>query len=67
MKESILKMIHEAIDANVKQYLPENVPHDDWDLMGLREHYLGWLIGPEDLHFTRGELEDLEPEHVSPS
>ena len=64
MKESILKMIHEAIEATVKQYLPENVPHDDWDLMGLRDHYLGWLIGPEDLHFTRGELEDLEPEHV---
>ena len=39
----------------MKQYLPENVPHDDWDLMGLRDHYLGWLIGPEDLHFTRGE------------
>ena len=64
MKESILKMIHEAIEATVKQYLPENVPHDDWDLMGLRDHYLGWLIGPEDLHFTRGELEDLEAEHV---
>ena len=64
MKESILKMIHEAIEATVKQYLPENVPHDDWDLMGLRDHYLGWLIGPEDLHFTRGELEDLEPENV---
>ena len=26
MKESILKMIHEAIEATVKQYLPENVP-----------------------------------------
>ena len=64
MKESILKMIHEAIEATVKQYLPENVPHDDWDLMGLRDHYLGWLVGPEDLHFTRGELEDLEAEHV---
>ena len=65
MKEQILKMIHEAVDANVKQYLPESAPHDDWDLMGLREHYLGWLIGPEDLHYTKGELEDLEPEHVS--
>lgn len=65
MKESIQKMIHEAIAANVKTFLPENVPHDDWDLLGLREHYLGWLIGPEDLHFTRSEIEDLEPEHVT--
>ena len=57
-------MIHEAIEANVKTFLPENVPHDDWDLMGLRDHYLGWLIGPEDLHFTKSEIEDLEQEHV---
>ena len=64
MKEPIMKMIHSAIEANVKQYLPESVPHDDWDLRGLREHYLGWMIGPEDLHFTKAELEDLEPEHV---
>ncbi len=64
MKEPIQKMIYSAIEANVKQYLPENVPHDDWDLRGLKEHYLGWMIGPEDLHFTKGELEDLEPEHV---
>ena len=65
VKPQIQNMIHEAIAANVKTFLPENVPHDDWDLMGLREHYLGWLIGPEDLHFTKSEIEDLEPEHVT--
>ena len=25
---------------------------------------MGWLIGPEELHFTKSEIEDLEPEHV---
>ncbi len=62
MKPAILKMIEEAIGANVKQYLPENVPHDDWDLEGLRKHYQGWLIGEEDLNYTDREIEDLEPE-----
>ena len=65
MKPQILNMIHEAIAATVKTFLPENVPHDDWDLPGLRDHYLGWLIGEEDLRFTRSQLEDLEPEHVT--
>ena len=65
MKEQIQKMVYGAIEHNVKQYLPESVPHDDWDIMGLREHYMGWLIGPEDLHFTKSEIEDLEPEHVA--
>ncbi len=64
MKGSILKMIQEAIAQNVKTFLPQDTPHDDWDLNGLREHYLGWLIGPEDLKFTRSQVEDLEPEFV---
>ncbi len=64
MKPAILKMIEEAIEANVKQYLPENVPHDDWDLPGLREHYMGWLIGGEDLDYNAKEIEELDPEFV---
>ena len=65
MKEQIQKMVYGSIEHNVKQYLPESVPHEEWDMMGLREHYMGWLIGPEDLHFTKSEIEDLEPEHVA--
>ena len=65
MKESIQKMIDEAIAANVKRFLPENVPHEDWDMPGLREHYLGWLIGPEDLHFTPSQMEDIEPDQIT--
>ncbi len=64
MKEQIQKMIYGAIEDNVKRYLPENVPHEEWDLPGLREHYMGWLIGPEELRFTKSEVEALEPEHV---
>ena len=64
MKEQIQKMIYGAIEDNVKRYLPENTPHEEWDLPGLREHYMGWLIGPEELRFTKSEVEDLEPEHV---
>ena len=58
-------MIHEAVASNVKHYLPDNVPHEEWDLLGLREHYMGWLIGEEDLRFSPSEYEDLEPEHVT--
>ena len=64
MKPAILKMIEEAIEANVKRFLPAEIPHDDWDLPGLREHYMGWLIGPEDLDYTAREIEDLDPEFV---
>ena len=64
MKPAILKMIEEAVEAHVKRFLPAEIPHDDWDLPGLREHYMGWLIGPEDLDYTAREIEDLDPEFV---
>ncbi len=62
MRPAVLRMIEEAIETNVKTFLPENLPRDDWDLAGLREHYMGWLIGEEDLNYTPQELEDLAPE-----
>ncbi len=65
MKESITKMIDEAIETTVSTFLPADTPHEDWDLNGLREHYAGWLLEESDLHFTKAELEDLEPEFVT--
>ena len=65
MKDSIQKMIQESIQANVKTYLPENTPHEQWDLAGLREHYMGWVIGEGDLRFAPSEIEDLEPQFVT--
>ena len=62
MKQAILKMVEEAVGERVDTYLPENVPHEDWDLQGLREYYMGWLIGEEDLDYSGRELEDLAPE-----
>ena len=64
MKESILKMVDESIEAKVALYLPENTPKDDWDVNGLREYYLGWLLGPEDFKFTKAEVEELEAEYA---
>ena len=59
-----MRMIEGAIEANVALFLPREAPHDDWDMAGLREHYMGWRIGEEDLKFTRSQLEELEPEYV---
>ncbi len=64
LKEAILRMIDSALEAKVERYLPKNVEHDNWDMDGLRESYMGWLIGEDDLQFTKDEIEDLDPEFV---
>jgi preprotein translocase subunit SecA len=65
IKDVVIKMIEQAIESNVKQFLPANALHDDWNLNGLRDHYMGWLLTPDDLKFTDDELENLEPEFVT--
>ncbi len=64
LKEAILRMIDSALEAKVERYLPKNVEHDNWDMEGLRESYMGWLIGEDDLQFTKDEIEELDPEFV---
>ncbi len=64
MKEQIMKMIEGTIQSSVSLFLPKDAPHDDWDLNGLREQFMGWLIGEDDFQFTKAEIEELEPEYM---
>ena len=56
LRDQIVKMIEQAIEAQVDKYLPAATLRDDWDLNGLREHYMGWLIGPDDLQYDETEM-----------
>ncbi|MGN0478698.1 MAG: preprotein translocase subunit SecA [Hominenteromicrobium sp.] len=64
VKPQIQSMIEQAIESTVKRFLPDNTAHDDWDLRGLRDHYLGWMITPDELHYDGEALGELEPEDV---
>jgi preprotein translocase subunit SecA len=61
IKDQVMKMIEQAIEAQVNQHMPEAALRDDWNFKGLRDHYMGWLITPEDLIYTNDEVERLEP------
>ena len=42
--DSIIKMIEDLICVTVKQYINEEVTdHAQWNLVGLRDHFLGWI------------------------
>lgn len=63
--ESILSMIKETIEETVAQYLPDSEIHDDWNMVGLCDHYMGYLTGPDDLNYTVNELADMEKADIS--
>ncbi|MCQ2478275.1 MAG: SEC-C domain-containing protein, partial [Clostridia bacterium] len=65
IKDSILKMIDDTIDSYTAIYLGDDAVHDNWDLNGLREYFLGWIVTPEDLHFTTEELGETSKEEVA--
>ncbi len=63
--ESILTMIRETIEETVNHYLPDAEVHDNWNITGLRDHYMGYLTEPGDMNYTVHELADMEKADLS--
>ncbi len=59
IRESIVGMIRESIDATVAQYTAGD-DRGEWNLDGLREYYAGWLTKEEDFRYDAQQLEDLD-------
>ena len=49
--ESILDMIRENITETVNTYLPDTEIHDNWNIDGLRDRFMGFLTTEEDLRY----------------
>lgn len=65
LHDSILKMIEELISDTVKQYISEEViDREQWNLVGLRDHFLGWITDENDLQYEGEELEKLTVEQL---
>ena len=60
LKDVIAKMIEESIQGDVNMYLSDGGVHDDWNMTGLRDHFLGYLTTEDDLNYTVAELADME-------
>ena len=60
----IKTMVDENIDNVVDRFVPDTDAHDDWNLDGLREYFLGWLTGKDDFRYSREELEQADREAI---
>ncbi len=67
IKETVLKMIDDTIDAYCSIFLADDSVHDNWDLNGLREYFLGWITTQDDLKFTSEELGNTSRKEVAES
>ena len=65
ISESIAKMRSESIEKTVDIYLADDESRDDWNIDGLRDYYLGWLLTDGDLRFTKDELAGLSKADIT--
>ena len=65
LHKDILKMMEDLISSTVNTYLIDDDNHEDWNIVGLKEYFLGWLIDNEDLTFTEEELKSVTKEQIT--
>ncbi|MBQ8960720.1 MAG: preprotein translocase subunit SecA [Ruminococcus sp.] len=64
LHESILKMMEDLISSTVNTYLIDEDVKDEWNIVGLREYFMGWLIDENDLTFTDDELRSVTKDEI---
>jgi len=65
VRKNIDSMIMESISNNVYTYLPDDSGADgQWNIAGLRDHYLGWLTVPTDLRYTEDQLSEITRDDI---
>ena len=62
--EYILKMINDLITDTVDQYLLDDSIHDDWNLAGLRDRFMGLFTVNDDFRYTTEELAEVSKQDI---
>ena len=64
--DSIIKMFEELIASTVKQYInEEETDHTQWNLVGLRDHFQGWITEEDDLEYNEEDLAALTAHDIT--
>ncbi|WP_281527548.1 preprotein translocase subunit SecA [Ruminococcus champanellensis] len=62
--EYVLKMMEELIASTVDQYLIDDDNKEDWNLVGLRDHFMGWITVDGDLEYEGEEYESITKDEI---
>lgn len=64
ISEIIKGMVKETIDGTVDRYLVDKEVHDNWNLEGLRDYFLGWLTTSGDLRYDTQKLGEITDQEI---
>ena len=63
IRDNVIQMMNQDIEENVKTYCSDDIA-DNWNLDGLRAHYLNLYVLETDLRYTTDELNDLTQKDI---
>ncbi len=64
VSKNIIDMMNTSIDETVDMYCSDTVA-ENWNLDGLRSHFLNLYVMDTDLHYTTEELNELDKKDIS--
>ncbi len=65
LHSSILNMMHDLANDSVNAYLLDNDEKENWNLIGLKDHFLGWALREDDLDYDDDKLDEVKKEDIS--
>ncbi len=63
--DTIIRMFEGVVSDAVASYIGDESEKENWNLTGLRNHFLGWLTTEEDLNYTIGQLDEISREDIT--
>ncbi len=64
VSDYVKQMLAESVENTVYTYVSDTDAHEDWNLVGLREHYMGLLTTEDDFRYTPQQLEDMTRQEI---
>ena len=64
IKDSIQKMVADSVDDAIAQYLGDSDIRDEWNMEGLRFHFMGWVLDEGDLKHDIQKLAETSKEEI---
>ena len=63
VSDYVKSMIKETIEENVKTYCSDDFP-ENWNLIGLREHFANMLTNEDDFNYTTDDLNKIDRKDI---
>ena len=65
LHDYILNMMHDLAVDSVNNYLVDDIEKENWNIIGLKDHFMGWVLKDEDLDYDENEIDDVTKNSIA--